>query len=348
MVRLYTSQVESTAQHFWTDNAQGSRAQQDNQSLGANIDLIMSIISDEEYSYLSGNLQDAMVRPLAGHVDDFCRQNQNDPDVQKYLRMHRTLKHSQYQGLNATQRADLQDLFDFLASRILSENVDVVFTTGVKAVPTGMEGRSMSSTRLTFIKASSKGSDHEWDIRLGDVVVSSDKKKGGVVVYDFGKRLGRRRKKNMMMNRSGLFVHAATPRAAWNIPRHKELIEAVIADVSSALAQVFAERELYTTYGLIISLRSRRCALLSGPLAHLPNYSLPLDPSLFPGEVSNPAILPARITYFKPRGKKRKFTKVTGSPLAAKKNKKKKQKKHPEEPVEKAAPKKVMGTLFVA
>jgi len=163
----------------------------------------MSINSDEEYSYLSGNLQDAMVRPLAGHVDDFCRQNQNDPDVQKYLLMHRTLKHSQYQGLNATQRADLQDLFDFLASRILSENVDVVFTTGVKAVPTGMEGGSMSSTRLTSIKASSKGSGHKRDIRLGDVVVSSDKKKGGVVVYDFWKRLGRRRKKNMMMNSSG-------------------------------------------------------------------------------------------------------------------------------------------------
>jgi nucleoside phosphorylase len=34
------------------------------------------------------------------------------------------------------------------------------------------------------------GGDDEPDIRLGDVVISSDKKNGGVVVYDFGKRLG--------------------------------------------------------------------------------------------------------------------------------------------------------------
>ncbi|OCL05136.1 Pfs, NACHT and ankyrin domain protein [Glonium stellatum] len=34
------------------------------------------------------------------------------------------------------------------------------------------------------------GCDDEQDIRLGDVVISSDKKSGGVVMYDFGKRLG--------------------------------------------------------------------------------------------------------------------------------------------------------------
>ncbi|TKA82133.1 hypothetical protein B0A49_00190 [Cryomyces minteri] len=32
--------------------------------------------------------------------------------------------------------------------------------------------------------------DDEKDVRLGDVVISSDKRNGGVVVYDFGKRLG--------------------------------------------------------------------------------------------------------------------------------------------------------------
>ncbi|EON64344.1 hypothetical protein W97_03575 [Coniosporium apollinis CBS 100218] len=67
---------------------------------------------------------DAIVRSLAGHIRAFYQQNETDPDVQKYLRLHQKLKYS------ATERADLHDLFDSLASRILSNKIDIVFTTG--------------------------------------------------------------------------------------------------------------------------------------------------------------------------------------------------------------------------
>jgi len=117
--------------------------------------------------------------------------------------------------------------------------------------------------------------------------------------------------------------------------------------------------ELYTTYGLVTSPHPCHGTLLSGVLARPLTTSSPLEYSLFPGEVSNtgdtpplsrsptpePAVLRARIIYFRPRGKKRKIAGVTGSPSAAKKNKRrKKQKKYPEEPAERAAPKKVVGT----